>query len=786
MAIARKKGNPHLFITMTCNPNHPQILRALPHGASPADRPDIVLRVFYQQVHQLLFMLMAKKIPGWEGIKGIIKVIEFQKRGLPHVHILAILDRVGSMTEDEIDKYAKAEIPDKEVDEEDWKNVVTFMLHKPCGELNPDAACCQNKYGTCESGFPEDYCSQSYFDEEDGTAVYRRRSPEDGGGSHVVKNMRIGKERCDFQYTSRDVVSHNLFLLKTFKCHINVKICSSLKVIKYLLWYPFKGESRVIGSIEDTEAEDEVKVFEDMRTVGATEAFWRFYQFPLHTRYPKVYSLDIHLEDQQQIYFEDTTVMQEVLQGEPKKTQLISFFEYNQHNGGVNTELKYIDFPEKLWYNQKDKCWLLRRNQNPGLKQECIGRLPFLTPDNGDVFYLRMILCHNHCKGKKDFIELRTVQGRVHGSYLNACNALGLLDDDEEWEKCLQEVEVESTPARLRRIFATIISFNTPSDVPKLLIDFTDKMGQDVANEMRYFDIDFENEMLIQLVVILIEVELSEMDIEVSETRRFGLQNLSHTQREQTLEVLNLLKCAKQGEESYLKSSGNPYANVTPVPVLLKFSDQINSLTNEQSNFLNDAESSIRENRQFCAFVNADAGCGKTFTMNTLIARLIHIHKVQVISAAFSGIASTLLLNGRTFHSQFKAKLKTGIQRGLDIKKKSKLAESIKKTRFIIIDEAPQLHVEYYVDLHEFLQEIMDNSALFGGVSVVLAGDFKQTLPIIKRANQLSQISACIKSDHMMWEVFEDNQYFLTENMRLKKEDCEQERERNCNTFKIL
>ena len=75
LAIVRKKGNPHLFITMTCNPNHPQILRALPHGFMPGDCPDIVLRVFYRQVHQLLYVLYEKKIPGREGIKGIIKVI---------------------------------------------------------------------------------------------------------------------------------------------------------------------------------------------------------------------------------------------------------------------------------------------------------------------------------------------------------------------------------------------------------------------------------------------------------------------------------------------------------------------------------------------------------------------------------------------------------------------------------------------------------------------------------------------------------------------------------------
>ena len=123
-------------------------------------------------------------------------------------------------------------------------------------------------------------------------------------------------------------------------------------------------------------------------------------------------------------------------------------------------------------------------------------------------------------------------------------------------------------PCKVEENFSTIICFNKPSDVPKLLINFTDKLSEDIVDELRYFDIDFENEMLIQLVVVLIEVELCEMDIELSNTRRFGLQNLSDAQRQQTLEVLDLPKRAKQGEKSYLKSSGNPYTNIISVPVL--------------------------------------------------------------------------------------------------------------------------------------------------------------------------------------------------------------------------
>ena len=158
LAIVRNRGKPHLFITMTCNPNHPQILKALPHRASPNNRPDIVLRVFRQQVQQLVYVLHNKLVPGWEGLKGDILVIEFQKRGLPHVHILAILDRTNNITADEIKKYATAEIPSKDDSSEDWKNVVSFMLHRPCGDINPDAPCCNNKYNKWEHGFRKIIC----------------------------------------------------------------------------------------------------------------------------------------------------------------------------------------------------------------------------------------------------------------------------------------------------------------------------------------------------------------------------------------------------------------------------------------------------------------------------------------------------------------------------------------------------------------------------------------------------------------------------------------------------
>lgn len=41
--------------------------------------------------------------------------------------------------------------------------------------------------------------------------------------------------------------------------------------------------------------DDEITTYEDMRTVGASEAFWRLYEFKIHERWPKCMSLSIHL-----------------------------------------------------------------------------------------------------------------------------------------------------------------------------------------------------------------------------------------------------------------------------------------------------------------------------------------------------------------------------------------------------------------------------------------------------------------------------------------------------------
>jgi hypothetical protein len=54
MAIYRWAGCPDAFITFTCNPQWPEIKRALPLGQRPQDRPDLVTRVFKIKLKELI------------------------------------------------------------------------------------------------------------------------------------------------------------------------------------------------------------------------------------------------------------------------------------------------------------------------------------------------------------------------------------------------------------------------------------------------------------------------------------------------------------------------------------------------------------------------------------------------------------------------------------------------------------------------------------------------------------------------------------------------------------
>lgn len=84
MALGRKFGKPSFFCTMTFNPEWPEIKSRLLPGQTASDIPVIVARVFKSRLEKVLHVLRTR----FGEKKYLIKVIEFQKRGFPHAHII--------------------------------------------------------------------------------------------------------------------------------------------------------------------------------------------------------------------------------------------------------------------------------------------------------------------------------------------------------------------------------------------------------------------------------------------------------------------------------------------------------------------------------------------------------------------------------------------------------------------------------------------------------------------------------------------------------------------------
>ena len=110
MAIVRHFGKPSLFITFTANPRWIEIERELLPGQYATDRPDLVSRVFDLKVKELLKDIKVRKIFG--SYRGLVRTVEYQKRGLPHLHLLLFLDpSLCINTKEQIDQVISAEIP---------------------------------------------------------------------------------------------------------------------------------------------------------------------------------------------------------------------------------------------------------------------------------------------------------------------------------------------------------------------------------------------------------------------------------------------------------------------------------------------------------------------------------------------------------------------------------------------------------------------------------------------------------------------------------------------------
>ncbi|XP_074097687.1 uncharacterized protein LOC141526552 [Cotesia typhae] len=620
MTYVRHFGRPDLFITFTCNPKWSEIEDLLRQGQKYYDRHDIIARVFCLKVKHMMNLLTKGCIFG--NVRCNMYTVEWQKRGLPHVHILLWLEEKIRL--DSIDEVIRAELPDPDQDQTLHEIIKSTMIHGPCGVFNFSSPCMLA--GVCTKRYPRPFLKETQTG-EDGYPKYRRRSPEDGG-----IEIKINGNDID----NRWVVPFNPVLSRTFKAHINVEYCNSVKSIRYICKYVNKGSDQAAFTVENL---DEVS--------------------------------------------------------RRKKGKVVTGF----------PEIK---------------------------KDHVLGRVYTVHPGNAECIYLRLLL--HEIRGPTSFNDLKTVEGVEHPTFQATCRVLGLLEDDINWDRTLEEASIFDSPYKIRELFAIMLVFCQVGDPIKLWTKYRESLAEDIKRQMERESRDVE--LIVDIVynqcLILLENIITSMS--GKSLLEFGLPE---PLREQSNVINN---------RQYINELAYDVSQLIEA-----VSVGVSKLNDDQKQVYDEVLNSIDSNSGKLFFLDAPGGTGKTFLINLLLAK-IRSRKNIAVAVASSGIAATLIYGGKTAHSAFKLPLNLNYSDNpiCNISKQSDMAHVLRETKIIGWDECTMAHKKGIEALNQTLQDIRENNRLMGGLTILLAGDFRQTLPVVRRGTRADEIKACLKSS-ILW-----------------------------------
>ncbi|KAM0041949.1 putative DNA helicase Pif1, helitron helicase-like domain-containing protein [Helianthus debilis subsp. tardiflorus] len=652
LAICRVHGNPQYFITFTCNVKWPKIERYMARFRSlkAQDRLDIIARVFQLKVKSMMNFLKTNKPFG--DVAADLYTIEIKKRGLPHCHLLLWVTQPYRIKDaSDVDNDISAEIPNLILEPQVYKIFTDLMIHGSCGIVKPDAPCMSS--GSCSKNYPKEYQEVTSFD--DSGYVHDRRQST---GFTVTKNCM----KIDNGY----VVPYNRVLSMHYMAHINVEYCGWSMLIKYLFKYISKGADRIRYTIkkspsltEDTHTADsphvdEIRNFLDARFICPHEASWRILNFLIHDRNPPVQILVVHLENMQHITFKDNDQLDNIATKTFYRRTTLTEWLRNNEKDSSGRHLRYIDYLMEYRWDPSGKCWM-RRASN---KTPAIGRLIYIHPSSGEMFFLRMLLGHQ--RGCRSYACMRTVHGELCPTFRSACEKLGLLGDDREWSYTFDEAAGWATASELRSLFTQMLLYCEISNPVELWNQQWRKMADDGQRNRDIANVDDLRQYVLYELELLLRSGSSP-----SSLSEFGLP----MPKSDLLQHLN--NKLLMGEKNYDRQ--------------LLTSEHESSracLDSRQRMIYEHVISSISSGKQVLAFVYGHGGTGKTFLWMTIISALRSQGSI-VLAVTASGIASLLLPSGRTTHSRFKIPLDMTVDSICYIKKNTHLAQLLSETHLL-------------------------------------------------------------------------------------------------------
>jgi len=135
-------------------------------------------------------------------------------------------------------------------------------------------------------------------------------------------------------------------------------------------------------------------------------------------------------------------------------------------------------------------------------------------------------------------------------------------------------------------------------------------------------------------------------------------------------------------------------------------------------------------------FITGSAGTGKTYLLN-LYTQYLKERRVYPTIVAPTGIAASHL-GGQTIHSFFALGIRESIDEGYVefLMEKKYLKSRFSKLKLLIIDEVSMVSPELFTSMDLVLRGFKGVDTPFGGVQVVISGDFFQLPPVSKEPKE--------------------------------------------------
>jgi hypothetical protein len=450
-AISSQFGPPTFFLTFTMNPYWHEY-QALKRGNDVFADSAMVTLIFKQKLASLMKFIKSTNLLG--KISAFVWRIEYQKRGLPHAHILFWTD-LNTQDVEAVEAVINVRYPkkspflkDQNMTEDMHVLIDRFQIHHHCQR-------CRTADGKCKYGFPQELVA-----------------------STTIRNHRYQFARVEGEQL---IIPNNPELLAHFRSHHCLEVIHSNQCISYVLKYCAKNSDSGHIALESVlyeghavTKEQKLEYYAANRIASAPECFavicgcWR------HHMKPTVIILNIHLQGKKIVLTSGRSDAQQKIDNPSPLERYLGRPRHVSHDLELYTEYYagYSLDPKHCASNgQPDLCDPVNY-ANPR-KKPVICIMNSVPPDQQELFALRLLL---KTIPARSWQELYTVNDQVYNSLYQAAERRGLVSDrNQEAIICMEDaVHLNRPPSDLRFLLSQMVAYG--ADRSKLERIFWNKL----------------------------------------------------------------------------------------------------------------------------------------------------------------------------------------------------------------------------------------------------------------------------------------------------------------------